>query len=164
VESRTGTDLFAALFCSQAMGQDPRVSWRITLPGVPPSWNHAYEFGKRERTDGFGRVKLNSRGEAITYRAVFKKPEVQLYQDRAALIIASARPPGWRWNGGLMYVDFYAYLMRDIDCTNIQKIIEDALARTIGVNDRFFLPRWQHKEIGCSMRTARVEIVVDASA
>jgi hypothetical protein len=141
------------------------MSWRAVIPGQPPSWNHAYEFTKRERTDHLGRVKLNGRGEPITFRAVVKKPEVQRYQDNASLIIASARPARWMFpDNRQMYVDYFLYLTNNIDATNVIKMVEDALARTIGVNDRWMLPRVQHKEVGCSLRTARVEILVDAPA
>lgn len=127
------------------------MSWRITIPGQPPTINHAYEPQTRYRKASDGRN--------IPYTGIGKNASATAYQSAAALITGVARPSGWTWQGGYIRLVYRFYLSRDADCDNLLKILNDAIARKIDVNDRWFLPMVMSKRIVKEHET-RVEIVV----
>jgi hypothetical protein len=109
--------------------------WTFTVPGQPISTNHAYKRASIRLGDG-----------SISKRMV-KTREAEIFQDGVGLIARAAKPSGWtplRW----IRVYYELFLGRDIDCDNIGKLPNDAIAAAIGVNDKIFLPCYGPKVIG----------------
>jgi Holliday junction resolvase RusA-like endonuclease len=91
-----------------------------------------------------------------------KRTEVASYQADTTLIVRSARPSGWRPPGQVrLTYDFY--LKRDADCDNLLKVLNDAIAMALDVNDRHFLPCVRSKVVDGTTRNPRVEIHFDAA-
>jgi hypothetical protein len=123
------------------------VSWSVTIPGHVPSGNHANKIGRGYRAGG------------IAYPKIVKTPEAEAYQQGAAMIVRTAKPSGWRWDGGQVVVEYRMYLDRDADCTNIIKTLEDAIFPALGIDDTYALPRAMSKEL-VSKSEARVEVTI----
>jgi len=104
------------------------MNWQFTVPGQPVSVNHMYE-----RT---------ARG------GIRKADGVEAYQAGVTYIARTARPSGWKYNGGFVRIYYEFRLKRDIDCDNSQKALNDALAIALEMNDRNFLPCVKSKEVG----------------
>jgi Holliday junction resolvase RusA-like endonuclease len=118
------------------------VSWQIVLPGQPPSVNHMYEIVYAGR-----------------HPRISKKAEVGTYQAGVTLITRTSRPSGWKYEGGFVRLTYDFHLKRDIDCDNLLKAINDAVAVALETNDRYFLPCVRSKEIG--VESPSVTITVD---
>lgn len=103
------------------------VTWSVTIPGQPPSWNHLYI--RRRGTSGLA-----------------KAAGVETFQTNVVYLVRSARPSGWRPEG-FVRVNYRLFLKRDIDADNILKALNDAIARALGTDDRYFLPCVQSKQI-----------------
>jgi len=123
------------------------VSWSFTIPGQPLSGNHAYKIGKGYRRGG------------ISYPKIIKTAEAEAYQQGIALLVRTARPSGWRWDGGPVVVEYRFYVWDDIDCTNAIKVIEDGIFPALDINDSWALPRAISKEI-VPKGQARVEVTI----
>jgi hypothetical protein len=123
------------------------VSWTVTVPGQPISGNKANKIGRGFRRGGIAYPKLVKTESAATYQAL------------AALYTRQAKPSGWTWDGGQVVVEYRFYLAHDVDCTNIIKVIEDAVFPALGINDKYALPRAMSKEI-VEPVDARVEITI----
>ena len=127
------------------------MSWRIVVPGQPPSVNHAYSIStKYRRTKG---------GADVPYASMSKDPGVVAYQHAAGLVTGVAKPSGWKWQGGFIRLVYRFYLSRDADCDNLLKMLNDAIAAKIDVNDRWFLPMVMSKRV-VKPHEARVEVTV----
>lgn len=113
--------------------------------------NHAYEPQTAHRT--------TRSGARVPYTRIGKNEAAAAYQRAAALIVGTARPSGWQWQGGYIRLIYRFYLARDADCDNLLKILNDAIAGKIGVNDRWFLPMVMSKRI-VREHEARVEVTV----
>ena len=127
------------------------MSWTITIPGQPPSWNHAYKVTRRFRT--------NRRGEIVPYAGIAKQDGARDWQEQVAHVIGVAKPSGWQWDGGQIRLVYRFYLERPADCDNLMKLLNDTIAAKIGVDDMHFLPCVMAKEV-VPMADARVEIEV----
>ena len=123
------------------------MSWTVTIPGHVPSGNHAYKIGRGFRAGG------------ISYPKIIKTDAARSYQDMAALIVKTAKPSGWTWDGGQLVVEYRMYLDDDADCTNVIKVLEDAIFPALGINDTYALPRAMSKEI-VPKAEARVEVTI----
>jgi hypothetical protein len=123
------------------------VSWTVTIPGNPPSGNHANKIGRGFRRGG------------IAYPKIVKTPKAEAYQHAAALIVRTAKPSDWHWDGGQIVVEYRFYLTRDADCTNLIKVVEDAVFPALGINDTYALPRAMSKEL-VTRNLARVEVTI----
>jgi len=123
------------------------VSWSFTVYGQPVSWNHAYKRVNRKARDG------------RTFKGQARTEETNAYQRAVGLIVGAARPSGWA-HDGKSYVHLYVrlYLGHDIDATNVWKILEDAIARKLDVDDKWFLVSFEHKETG--VKDPRVEVTI----
>ena len=122
--------------------------WTVVIPGSPPSGNHANKIGKGYRRGG------------IEYPKIVKTPEAEAYQAAAAMVVRTARPSNWRWNGGQVIVEYRMFLARDADCTNVIKVVEDAVFPALGINDSFALPRAMSKQI-VPKAHARIEVSIE---
>jgi Holliday junction resolvase RusA-like endonuclease len=127
------------------------VSWSFVLPSQPPSWNHSYKIVTqyRQRRDG-GRIGFST---------LAKLESVVDYQQKAALIIRSARPSHWQPEGQLRIV-YRFFLTHDVDCDNLQKAINDAIESATSIDDSRYLPCVQSKLFGVPLNEARVEVDV----
>ncbi len=118
-------------FSTPAASSDPRhqtsdpTSGELVfeLLGRPPSWNKAFRVNRR-----LGSVYMSK--EAKDWKT---------YVEYAVRIAQSES--GWQPREGLIAVHFWIYLNRPIDADNILKLTMDSIAKGIGVNDRWFLPR-----------------------
>jgi Holliday junction resolvase RusA-like endonuclease len=123
----------------------PRPSWTVTVPGVPPSTNHAY------------RIVVQKRGQ-VPYRTLAKTPEAVNYQSVATMLVRAAKPYGWK-AGEQVRVGLRFYFPRRQDADNSMKILLDAVARALRVDDVCFLPCVLSKEI-VPQKEARVEVTI----
>lgn len=124
------------------------MSWTVTLPGQPPSGNHANKIGRGYRRGG------------IAYPKLVKTPEAEAYQQGAAMLVRAARPSSWKPDGkSQIIVEYRFYLARDADCTNLIKVVEDAVFPALGLDDRIALPRAMSKVI-VPAKLARTEVTI----
>lgn|SRR5678815_1069578 len=125
----------------------PNSSLKVTVYGQPPSGNHMYEgYGKNRR----------------------KTSRVADYQETVTHWVKLAIRDGWQ-PGHRIVVNFWYYLGRDMDCTNINKVIEDGIAEALcpGIDpprccrayDTRFLPRSIEKSIGNKAPYVEFELV-----
>lgn len=124
------------------------MSWTVTLPGQPPSGNHAYRIGRGYRRSG------------IAYPKMVKTAQAEAYQQGVALLVRTARPSDWHWNDRFVVCEYRFYLCDDADCTNLIKTIEDGIFPALGINDTWALPRAMSKEL-VSRKLARVEVTIE---
>jgi Holliday junction resolvase RusA-like endonuclease len=106
--------------------------WRFTVPGQPLSWNHAYKrvTYKKRREDGSMAV-LNRMGKA---------DGVESYQEAIIMIAKTARPSGWTHPENTpIRIRYWFYTNPLIDTDNMKKLVNDAIAKAIGINDKWFL-------------------------
>jgi hypothetical protein len=103
-------------------------SWRMTLPGPPPTVNHSYKIVRVPRKGGGGLVSRLGKADGI-----------EAYQTGVTYITKVAKPTGWE-PGRQIRLRYQFFLNREIDCDNALKAINDAIALGLGVNDRIFLP------------------------
>ena len=93
-------------------------SWSITIPGPIPSSNHIYGY---------------------TAGRVYKKAGIEQFQTVVAHLTRLARPKGWEPTRQIRLT--YAFnLTRKADCDNLLKMLNDAVAQALGVDDDIFLP------------------------
>lgn len=102
------------------------MTFRFRIPTQPPSVNHTYKIVRQYGKGG------------RPYMTLAKEPEVEQYQMVASQIAKMARPEGWEPDG-FVRLKYWWVLDRDIDCDNMKKAINDALARAWKVNDKMFL-------------------------
>ena len=109
-------------------------SWRMTLPGPPPTVNHSYRIVKVPRKGGGGLVSTLAKARGI-----------EAYQAGVTYIAKVAKPRGWE-PAEKIRLRYWFYLTREIDCDNALKAINDAIALAIRPDaspvkrDRGFLP------------------------
>jgi Holliday junction resolvase RusA-like endonuclease len=115
------------------------MNWQFTVEGQPPSVNHMYA---RTRTGG-----------------VRKSPGVEAYQAGVTLIARTSAPSGWNTGWGFVRLEYEFRLKRDIDCDNLLKALNDAIAVGLGINDRLFLPCVRSKEIGVKNPSVTVTVM-----
>lgn len=111
------------------------MSFTFTVPGQPPSVNHSYKDVVIRKKNGG------------TYRTRAKTPEAEAYQVVATLACRAAKPSRWE-AGERVRVTLAYHLRRDADGDNLQKLLLDAVALGLGVNDRIFLPCVASKDTG----------------
>jgi len=119
----------------------------ITIPGQPPSGNHANKIGRGYRRGG------------VSYPKLVKTQKALDYQDEAAYLAKQAKPSKWR-PGLQVVMEYRFWLTRDADCTNLIKTVEDGICPALGFNDSRALPRAMSKIVGVPKKDARVEITV----
>lgn len=108
------------------------MSWRIVMHGQPLSWNHAYKrVTYRQR---------NKAGQMVTLNRMAKVDGVDKYQEDIITLAKAARPSGWTHPKDTpIRIRFWYAVNPDLDTDNMKKLINDALAKAIGINDRWFL-------------------------
>lgn len=121
------------------------MTWGVTIPGQPPSTNHAY------------RIVTVRRG-SVPFRTLAKTEEAVAYQMGARLLVAAAKPSGWQPAAQVRLI-YRLYLSHRQDADNSLKLLNDAIAKALGVNDDRFLPCVESKEI-VPPKLARVEVSI----
>jgi len=119
--------------------------WKVTIPGQPPSTNHAY------------RIVTQRRGSA-PYRTLAKTPEAVAYQQAVRLIVRAAKPSWW-YPEDQIRLRYRLYLANRQDADNSLKLLNDAIAAALDVNDDRFLPCVLSKEV-VKAKDACVEVTI----
>lgn len=125
-------------------------SFTFTIPGQPMSWNRSYRQRVVKVRDGNGQPTGKSRG------GMFKTAEAETYQDTVRWLAKLAKPKGFAPTEVIVAYDFT--LWRDIDCDNVMKMINDALAEAIDLNDRYFYPTVLSKATGSKTPSVTVTV------
>jgi Holliday junction resolvase RusA-like endonuclease len=115
------------------------MTFRFTVPGQPVSWNASYRMGKRKVTDRHGQPVFGNDMQQKTISRQFKTAEARAYQDGVQMIAAAAKPNSFNPQH-LIIVAYEFELSRMMDCDNIMKMLNDSIAKALGVNDSRFLP------------------------
>lgn len=129
------------------------MTWSVTIPGQPVSWDHAYKTGRIP-------ARNTNSGERLWIHRPIKTDKAVTYQEDAQLIIQAAAPSRWSPPGQVrMYVDLY--LINDMDDDNALKLIRDTVQRATGVDDMRFLSCTRRKEVVSDPREARVVLTFE---
>jgi Holliday junction resolvase RusA-like endonuclease len=122
-------------------------SWRLKIPGQPPSVNHLYKEATRTAKGSSGETLYWEDGRTKTYRTKVKNDGVQTYQDSVTWYAKARRPDKWHPDERLR-LRYWFHLKRDIDCDNALKAMNDAIALALQVDDKTFLPTVEAKWTG----------------
>jgi Holliday junction resolvase RusA-like endonuclease len=96
------------------------------------SWNHAYKRVTYRQRQPDGSMK--------TFNRMGKADGVDTYQEAIILIAKAARPSGWEHPKDTpIRIRYWFYTNPRIDTDNMKKLVNDALAKAIGINDKWFL-------------------------
>jgi len=123
------------------------MKFSVVLPGQPPSANRQY----KRRAGGL---------------EMARRPEVTAYATMVTLLVREARPMGFlRASPGMIHegqtrIVYDFYLGRPVDADNMVKIINDAIAQGLGVDDRSFLPCVRSLRTGFG-KLARTEVEIE---
>lgn len=107
------------------------VSWRFTIPGMPPSVNNSYHITEQKA--------VRKSGEPYTFRTLSKRKPILDYQAAAAMVCRTAKPRGWA-PAGFVRVSMELWVGRHIDSDNTIKAIFDAIQAATEINDKWYLP------------------------
>ena len=110
----------------------------FTVPGQPMSWNRSYRNRMTLVRDKWGAVVHSAKGKPIHRSGQYKTEEAKAWQEGVRLIARAAKPSDFEASQVIVAYDFV--LARDIDCDNVLKMANDAIAQAIGLNDRYFYP------------------------
>lgn len=120
--------------------------WSVTLPGQPPTLNKLYQPVYRKSRDG------------RTYQGIGKNPDARTYHAEMAMLIRNAKPSQWK-PAAFVRLTFRLFLSHDIDADNVLKVLSDAFQTGTGINDSWFLPTIECKQL-VDLAHARVEVDV----
>ena len=137
------------------------MSFRVTIPGQPPSVNASYRIVRVRHRDG------------SSHQQLAKVRGLETYQVMVSSLVRSAKPETWAPPGQIR-VKFWLRLQRDIDADNVLKALNDAIALGMGTtlkgkrivaiyDDKRLLPCVVEKTTGHREPYVEVEIS-DASA
>ena len=122
-----------------------RTAFSFEIPGQPPSWNSSYRIVRVPHRGGGSHLQLAKTDEGWKYQLV------------AATIVRRAKPKGWSPEGQVR-VRYWFRLKRAMDATNCLKLLEDAIAEGLGVNDAIFLPCVEELTTGHKDPSVTVEV------
>lgn len=128
----------------------------FAVPGQPLSWNRSYRQRVGGVKDRFGQAVLSASGKPKTRPMQYKTQEAIEYQTGVQLACQAAKPA--RFNPEQVIIAYDFVLARDIDCDNVIKMTNDAIARALGLDDKHFFPVVRSKVTGS--RTPEVLISV----
>lgn len=121
--------------------------FRFTIPGQPPSWNASYRMRKARIRDKFGQPVLGPDLKPKTVTRMFKTQDVVDYQNGVQMLTRAARPTGFAPKDQVI-IGYQFYLGKSIDCDNVMKAVNDAVAKALGINDARFWPVTLHRQTG----------------
>ena len=124
--------------------------WTFEIPGQPPSVNNMYT-----------QIILRRGVSAPPIRSVKKDDKVAAYQVTASYISKLSKPRGWTASGGPIRLTYEFFLKRDADADNLLKALNDAIAKSLNVNDRVFLPCVRSKTVDGKEKNPRVLVEID---
>lgn len=110
---------------------DPAITFRFTVPGQPPSGNHRLEAAVRW-------TKPKGSEKPRPYIGRRRADGVENYMLVASTLAKQARPSGWEPTEKLR-VNYTLFLDRPMDADNATKVLSDAIALGLGIDDRRFL-------------------------
>lgn len=116
----------------------PTTSFTFTVPGQPMSWNRSYRNKMMVVRDRLGVPVINKHGKIMQRATQYKTQAAKNWQTEVAYRARHAKPPDFEASQIIVAYDFI--LARDIDCDNVLKMANDAIAAAIGLNDKFFYP------------------------
>lgn len=96
--------------------------------------------------DRFGLPVHDSYGRQKFRRGKAKTSEVNVYQSDVTRICKAARPPSFMPKH-MIIVAYRYYLINDMDCDNMMKTSNDAIATALGFDDKRFLTLAYGKDI-----------------
>lgn len=100
------------------------------------SWNRSYRSRVVTVRDRFGTVMHTAKGKPVTRGGLYKTDDAKAWQDGVRMIARVHRPTDFHPKQVIVAYDFI--LARDIDCDNVKKMVNDALAEALELNDRYF--------------------------
>jgi Holliday junction resolvase RusA-like endonuclease len=106
---------------------------------------------------------MNSMYTLVRNRGVprlIKSEGVEAYQLVASHAARRAKPSGWEPTHpkGLLRINYWFFMARNIDSDNALKALNDAIAKGIGYDDKYFLPCVVSKEWGTKEPRVVVQI------
>lgn len=113
-------------------------AFTFTVPGQPVTWNHMYKEINVPVFDRFGSPIHDSYGRQKMRRGKAKTSEANVFQSGVTLICKAARPSSFKPKH-MVIVAYRYYLVKDMDCDNMMKASNDAIARALGLDDKRFL-------------------------
>lgn len=122
----------------------------FTIPDTPPSWNHSYRIAK-QYVRNQGGLTYNADGTAKQRMTLAKTEDAKVFSEMVEMIVKTARPSGWQCPKNV-YVVYRLFMKRQMDCDNVLKMTNDAIARALGVDDKRFLPVVVERQVGVSPR------------
>lgn len=123
--------------------------FRFTVDGQPVSWNASYRMRQAKVTDKHGQPVLGNDLRQKTISRMFKTDEARAYQDGVQMIAQAAKPSGFAPPSQII-IGYQFRLGRALDMDNAIKMLNDAIAKALGVNDSRFLPVTLSLETGSS--------------
>lgn len=126
---------------------------RVLVPGQPPSVNHTHVNAFLDRADGTQARKRVKGARAAEYIKLVWGSVLEM------------KPRGWtappyepKEGKGMIVINIWLFLRGEVDADNTLKCLMDGVKLGLGVDDKRFLPRFQHKSTG--NRQARVELEI----
>ena len=116
--------------------------------GQVPSWNKSYRMRKANVLGKFGQPVIGDDLRQKTVSRLFKTDEARTYQDGVQLIARAAKPTAFNPQHQII-VSYQFHMARATDADNAMKMLNDAIAKALGVNDARFLPVTLTLESGC---------------
>lgn len=115
-----------------------KAAFTFTIPGQPISWNHMYKEISVPVKDKFGRPVFGPDGRQKVRRGKAKTSDANTFQDGVTWICKAARPSSFQPQH-MVIVGYRWYLVNDMDCDNMMKATNDAVAVALGLDDNRFL-------------------------
>jgi len=131
--------------------------FQFTIPGQPPSWNQSYRHRTITLKDAHGQPVLGNDLQPKKVSRLYKEQDVKTWQASVEMIARAAKPSGFAPRHQVV-VGYQMYLERGLDADNVMKMLNDAIAKGIGVNDSRFLPVTLHKQSG--VKNPRVVVII----
>lgn len=132
----------------------------MSIEGQPPSVNHSYRPIRKPMRDSFGQPIYSAEGRQVVRMGLAKDKKVLDYQQLVVWRARQAKPSGWQHGGGWIRISYRFFLTRKMDCDNILKALNDALAMALGVDDFWFLPCVTSKTVN-HKQPPRVEVTIE---
>ena len=132
---------------AQSPEWSPPSSFRFVIEGSPPSWNQAYRIVRVPHRGGGSHQQMAKTREAEEYQMYLVAPAAR-----------RARPPNWKPQGQVRVL-YWIRLKRPMDADNALKLINDGVARGLGLDDKLFLPCVQELSTGHKRPHVEIEVI-----